>query len=177
MRVTLHQAVVSVTVPPRLLPWLNVAENVGFGLRGQSRAERDAKVGAIHARVGLAGQRGKLPRDLSGGQQQRVALARALVVKPAVLLLDEPFSALDALTREALQDHLLELWADDGPTIVMVTHDIEEAAVLADRIVVFEPHPGRIADVIVNDMERPRDPRGGRVCRPTPPAPIRPGSP
>ncbi len=117
----------------RLLPWLSVAENVGFGLRGLGRAERDAKVGAILSRVGLAGQRGKLPRDLSGGQQQRVALARALVVKPAVLLLDEPFSALDALTREALQDHLLELWADDGPTIVMVTHEIDEAAALADR--------------------------------------------
>ena len=162
---------------PRLLPWLSVAENVGFGLRGQSHAERDAKVGAIRARVGLAGQRGKLPRDLSGGQQQRVALARALVVKPAVLLLDEPFSALDALTREALQHHLLELWADDGPTIVMVTHDIEEAAVLADRIVVLEPHPRPDCGRHRQRRGKAPRPRGGRVCRPTPPAPIRPGSP
>ena len=141
---------------PRLLPWLTVAENVGFGLRRLSAAERDTKVGAILARVGLAAQRGKLPRDLSGGQQQRVALARALVVKPDVLLLDEPFSALDALTRQGLQDHLLELWADDAPTIVIVTHDIEEAAALADRIVVLEPHPGRIAEIVVNDALRPR---------------------
>ena len=151
-----HAEIGLVFQEPRLLPWLSVAENVGFGLRGLGRPERDAKVGAILGRVGLSAQRGKLPRDLSGGQQQRVALARALVVKPQVLLLDEPFSALDALTREALQDHLLELWADHGPTILMVTHDIEEAAALADRIVVLEPHPGRIADVVINDAERPR---------------------
>ena len=140
----------------RLLPWLTVAENVGFGLRGVSRALREARVDAILERVGLAAQRGKLPRDLSGGQQQRVALARALVVEPEVLLLDEPFSALDALTRESLQDHLLQLWAEDAPTIVMVTHDIEEAAVLADRIVVLDAHPGRIAEIVVNAAERPR---------------------
>lgn len=141
---------------PRLLPWLTVAENVGFGLRAPTRGEQAAKVGAILSRVGLAAQKDKLPRDLSGGQQQRIALARALIVKPAVLLLDEPFSALDALTREALQDHLLELWADDAPTIVMVTHDIEEAVVLADRIVVLAPHPGRIAEIVVNPAPRPR---------------------
>ena len=151
-----HPAIGMAFQEARLLPWLTVAENIGFGLKGLSRSEREAKVGAILERVGLTAQRRKLPRELSGGQQQRVALARALVVKPEVLLLDEPFSALDALTREALQDHLLGLWAEDAPTIVMVTHDIEEAVVLADRIVVLEPHPGRIAEIVINPATRPR---------------------
>jgi sulfonate transport system ATP-binding protein len=97
------------------------------------------------------------PRELSGGQAQRVAIARALVPRPQVLLLDEPFSALDAFTRADLQDHLLDLWADLKPTLVMVTHDVDEAIVLADRIMVMRPRPGRISDEIDVDLPRPRD--------------------
>ena len=137
---------------PRLMPWLTAAQNVAFGLC----SEQDGAVDAILARVGLASQGRKLPKDLSGGQQQRVALARALVTKPKILLLDEPFSALDAMTREDLQDHLVDLWAFDRPTIVLVTHDIEEAAVLADRIVVLTSHPGRLKAVVMNPLARPR---------------------
>jgi sulfonate transport system ATP-binding protein len=97
------------------------------------------------------------PRELSGGQAQRVAIARALVPRPEVLLLDEPFSALDAFTRADLQDHLLDLWADFKPTLVMVTHDVEEAVVLADRITVMRAHPGRLFEEIASDLPRPRD--------------------
>ncbi|HYY36752.1 MAG TPA: ATP-binding cassette domain-containing protein, partial [Xanthobacteraceae bacterium] len=97
------------------------------------------------------------PRELSGGQAQRVAIARALVPRPEVLLLDEPFSALDAFTRADLQDHLLDLWADLKPTLVMVTHDVDEAIVLADRIMVMRAHPGRVYEEIECDLPRPRD--------------------
>ena len=97
------------------------------------------------------------PRELSGGQAQRVAIARALVPRPEVLLLDEPFSALDAFTRTDLQDHLLDLWADAKPTLIVVTHDVDEAIVLADRIMVMRPRPGHIFDEIGVDLPRPRD--------------------
>ena len=97
------------------------------------------------------------PRELSGGQAQRVAIARALVAEPEVLLLDEPFSALDAFTRADLQDHLLALWAEQKPTLVVVTHDVEEAVVLADRIIVMRPHPGRLHEEIKASLPRPRD--------------------
>jgi len=142
---------------PRLLPWLTVAGNVGFGLEHRPRREREERVAAQLARVGLSDKANVWPRELSGGQAQRVALARALVTRPAVLLLDEPFSALDAFTRADLQDHLLDLWADGKPTLVVVTHDVDEAIVLADRIVVMRPHPGRIEDEIAVDLPRPRD--------------------
>ena len=108
-------------------------------------------------RVGLTDKARVWPRELSGGQAQRVAIARALVPRPQVLLLDEPFSALDAFTRADLQDHLLALWADLKPTLVMVTHDVEEAIVLADRIMVMRPHPGRVFEEIDCDLPRPRD--------------------
>jgi sulfonate transport system ATP-binding protein len=108
-------------------------------------------------RVGLTDKSAVWPRELSGGQAQRVAIARALVPRPEVLLLDEPFSALDAFTRVDLQDHLLALWADVRPTLIHVTHDVDEAIVLADRVVVMRPRPGRIADEIAIELSRPRD--------------------
>ena len=142
---------------PRLLPWLRVADNVGFGLAEQSKRERVQRVAAALKRVGLADKANVWPRELSGGQAQRVAIARALVPRPEVLLLDEPFSALDAFTRTDLQDHLLDLWADAKPTLLLVTHDVDEAIVLADRIMVMRPRPGRIFDEIAVDLPRPRD--------------------
>ncbi|HET9902679.1 MAG TPA: ABC transporter ATP-binding protein [Xanthobacteraceae bacterium] len=142
---------------PRLLPWLTVAGNVGFGLADRPKGERAERVGEALARVGLSEKAGVWPRELSGGQAQRVAIARALVPRPEVLLLDEPFSALDAFTRADLQDHLLTLWADLKPTLVIVTHDVEEAIVLADRIIVMRPRPGRIYEEIEADLPRPRD--------------------
>jgi sulfonate transport system ATP-binding protein len=142
---------------PRLLPWLKVADNVGFGLNDRPRAERAERVSAALRRVGLADKASVWPRELSGGQAQRAAIARALVPRPEVLLLDEPFSALDAFTRTDLQDHLLDLWADAKPTLILVTHDVDEAIVLADRIMVMCPRPGRIFDEIQVDLTRPRD--------------------
>jgi sulfonate transport system ATP-binding protein len=142
---------------PRLLPWLSVADNIGFGLSDLPAGERREKVARALARVGLADKAKAWPRELSGGQAQRVAIARALVARPQVLLLDEPFSALDAFTRADLQDGLLALWADQKPTLVMVTHDVEEAIVLADRIMVMRPRPGRVQEEIECDLPRPRD--------------------
>ncbi|MGU3359483.1 ABC transporter ATP-binding protein [Methylobacterium sp. M6A4_1b] len=142
---------------PRLLPWLTIAGNVGFGLADRPAAERRTRVARALARVGLADHAGRWPRELSGGQQQRVAIARAFVADPRVLLLDEPFSALDAVTREDLHRHLLALWAETRPTIVLVTHDVAEAASLADRVVVMRPHPGRIHRTVAVDAPRSGD--------------------
>ncbi|PWR19118.1 ABC transporter ATP-binding protein [Zavarzinia compransoris] len=152
-----HEAVGVVFQEPRLFPWARVADNVGFGLRHLPKAERARLVEAELARVGLAGAGHRWPRELSGGMAQRVSLARSLIANPRVLLLDEPFSALDALTRAGLQDHLATLWSYHRPTLILVTHDIEETLVLADRVVVLRPRPGRIDTVIDIDLARPRD--------------------
>lgn len=152
-----HEKIGIIFQEPRLLPWLNVADNVGFGINHLPKAERDARVRAAVARVGLSDRARVWPRELSGGQAQRVAIARALVAQPQVLLLDEPFSALDAFTRADLQDHVLDLWADRRPTLILVTHDVDEAVVLADRVVVMRPRPGRISEEITLDLPRPRD--------------------
>jgi sulfonate transport system ATP-binding protein len=142
---------------PRLLPWLSVADNIGFGLSDAPSEVRREKVARALARVGLTDKANAWPRELSGGQAQRVAIARALVPQPEVLLLDEPFSALDAFTRRDLQDHLLDLWADTRPTLVLVTHDVDEAVVLADRVLVMRPRPGRLFEEIKINLARPRD--------------------
>ncbi len=152
-----HEKIGIVFQEPRLLPWLTVADNVGFGLADRPKAERVERVARQLDRVGLTDKATVWPRELSGGQAQRVAIARALVMRPEVLLLDEPFSALDAFTRIDLQDHLLDLWADTRPTLVVVTHDVEEAIVLADRVVVMRPQPGRVFAAIAIDLPRPRD--------------------
>ena len=152
-----HPAVGIVFQEPRLLPWLTVAQNIGFGLEHLPASERRDLVEEALLKVGLAGYGPRWPRELSGGQAQRVSIVRALVTKPKVLLMDEPFSALDALTRATLQDHLLALWEASQPTLLLVTHDVEEAAALADRAVVMQPRPGRIFADIPVPLPRPRD--------------------
>jgi sulfonate transport system ATP-binding protein len=142
---------------PRLMPWLTVAQNVGFGLEGTvSRAAADQQITRILGEVGLSDAADALPRELSGGMAQRVAIARALVTNPEVLLLDEPFSALDAFIRLGLQDHLMRIWSLHGPTMIFVTHDIEEALALGDRVIVMRGPPGRIHRDFRLDMARPR---------------------
>lgn len=152
-----HEKIGIIFQEPRLLPWLSVADNVAFGLSDVPRAQRHERAASALARVGLLDKAAAWPRELSGGQAQRVAIARALVPRPEVLLLDEPFSALDAFTRADLQDHLLDLWADTRPTLVLVTHDVDEAVVLADRVLVMKPRPGRLFEEIRVDLTRPRD--------------------
>jgi len=136
---------------PRLFPWLSVARNVGF-VAGQVFDE--ARVSALLARVGLAGFEERLPRQLSGGEAQRVAIARALYTQPCLLLLDEPFSALDPITRTKLQDLVLELAEEQGSSMLMVTHDVEDAALMADRVLLMAPSPGRI--MLERRIEQPR---------------------
>ena len=144
---------------PRLFPWLSVHDNVGFGIAHIGTQEREERIAHALAKVGLAGFGSRWPKELSGGQAQRVAIARALVTGPEVLLLDEPFSALDAFTRADLQQHLLALWEESRPTMILVTHDIEEALIFADRVIVMQPNPGRILEEFRVDMPRLRDPQ------------------
>jgi sulfonate transport system ATP-binding protein len=144
---------------PRLLPWLSVADNIGFGIAHLPKAEREARIASVLLRIGLSGFEKRWPRELSGGQAQRVAIARALVTKPKVLLLDEPFSAPDAFTRASLHEHLLALWETERLSVLIVTHDVDEAVTLADRIVVMQPKPGRIFTEIAVELPRPRDKR------------------
>jgi sulfonate transport system ATP-binding protein len=152
-----HPTVSAVFQEPRLLPWLTTAANIAFGGRRLAKGERETRVDALLGRVGLGGYGRRWPRELSGGQQQRIAIARALIGRPGVLLLDEPFSALDPFTRASLHGLVLDLWRELGPAVLMVTHDIEEAVVLADRIVVMRPHPGRVQETLGVDLPRPRD--------------------
>jgi sulfonate transport system ATP-binding protein len=152
-----HEKIGLIFQEPRLLPWLRVADNVAFGLADRPKSERAKRVAVALDRVGLNDKANVWPRELSGGQAQRVAIARALITRPSVLLLDEPFSALDAFTRAELQDHLLDLWEEGRPILVLVTHDIEEALVLASRVVVMRAQPGRIAGILDVPLPRPRD--------------------
>jgi NitT/TauT family transport system ATP-binding protein len=144
---------------PRLLPWRSAADNITYPLElaGWARERRSARLTTLTALVGLdPAVTGARPAELSGGTGQRVALARALALEPAVLLLDEPFSALDALTRERFDLELLRLWERAATTIVLVTHSIPEAILIADRVVVLSPRPGRIVADIPVELERPR---------------------
>jgi NitT/TauT family transport system ATP-binding protein len=143
-----------------LFPWMTVADNVAFGLRikGLSRADGDARARSLLQGLGLAEFAGRFPRELSGGMQQRVAIARVLAIDPPILLMDEPFGALDALTRRTLQDELLRLWAELRKTVVFVTHSIEEALYLADRVVLMTSRPGAIKRDQRIDLARPREP-------------------
>ncbi|MCB2191910.1 MAG: ABC transporter ATP-binding protein [Deltaproteobacteria bacterium] len=141
-----------------LFPWLTVAENVGFGLRnGDGKAGRRRKVRNMLEMVGLEGYEHYLPRSISGGMKQRVALARVLVLGPAALLMDEPFAALDAQTRADMHELLIALQRRLEQTVVFVTHDLEEAIKLADRVLVMEKSPGRIHRDFAVDLPRPRD--------------------
>jgi NitT/TauT family transport system ATP-binding protein len=142
----------------RLLPWRRVLGNVELGLEGLglSHAEKRGKAEAALALVGLAEHAGKWPHQLSGGQRQRVGIARALAVQPDLLLVDEPFGALDAITRDLLQDELLRIWRETGATIVFVTHDLNEAVYLADRVIMLGGQPARIIRDIPVDLARPR---------------------
>jgi NitT/TauT family transport system ATP-binding protein len=142
-----------------LFPWMSVEDNVAFGLmtRGVPKRERAARVEAALRLVGLAKFRRHFPHQLSGGMRQRGAIARAFVTEPAVLLMDEPFAALDAQNRIILQEELVRLWEETGRTVVYVTHSIEEALFLGDRAVVMTAHPGRIKEVIGIPFPHPRD--------------------
>ena len=153
-----HRAVSAVFQEPRLMPWLSAGDNIGFGAPSLPHAERASRSAALLQRVGLEGLGDRLPKALSGGQQQRVAIARALVGRPGILLLDEPFSALDPFTRRSLHGLLLDLQGELRPTVVMVTHDVDEAVLLADRVIVMRPRPGRLAATVPVPLPRPRDP-------------------
>jgi NitT/TauT family transport system ATP-binding protein len=144
---------------PVLLPWRTVLENVMLPVQvfGLDRLAYGRRALDLLGLVGLRGFEGKYPHELSGGMRQRVSLARALVHDPALLLMDEPFGALDAMTREAMNLELQQIWGESGKTVAFITHSIPEAVFLADRVVVMSPRPGRIADVVPVDLGRPRD--------------------
>jgi NitT/TauT family transport system ATP-binding protein len=143
-----------------LFPWMTVEKNIAFGLeiKGTPAAQIADTVGTLLAKLGLTDFRTRFPKDLSGGMRQRVAIARILALDSPILLMDEPFGALDALTRRNLQDELLRIWAELGKTVIFVTHSIEEAIYLADRIVVMTYRPGTVKRDLLVDLPRLRDP-------------------
>lgn len=143
----------------RLLPWLTVEQNIALGLDTDPRSSAEKKR-TVNEHIGLVGLKGfekAFPRQLSGGMAQRAAIARALVTQPEILLLDEPLGALDSLTRSYLQQELLRIWRQEQVTVVMVTHDVEEAVFLSDKIVILAPRPGRIRRVVTVDLPHPRN--------------------
>lgn len=145
-----------------VFPWLTVEGNIGFGLHGLPRAERARRVAHYVELVGLRGFERAYPHELSGGMKQRVEVARALAVDPDVLYLDEPFGALDFMTRMTMREELLRIWQEERKTILFVTHDIEESLQLADRVVVMSARPAAIRAIVEVDVPRPRDLSGRR---------------
>ncbi|MBC3935181.1 ABC transporter ATP-binding protein [Undibacterium rugosum] len=143
-----------------LFPWMTVEQNIAFGLeiKGMSKGDITARVSKLLAMLGLSDFRQRFPKDLSGGMRQRVAIARVLALDSPIMLMDEPFGALDALTRRNLQDELLRIWAELKKTIIFVTHSIEEAIYLADRIIVMTYRPGTVKKDLLIEMPRLRDP-------------------
>jgi NitT/TauT family transport system ATP-binding protein len=143
---------------PVLLPWRNVLQNVmlPIDIQRRDRVEYERRARDYIRLVGLEGFEGKYPNELSGGMQQRVGISRALVHEPALLLMDEPFGALDAMTREAMNLELLRIWHESRKTVLLVTHSIPEAVFLADRVIVMTPRPGRISEIIDIELPRPR---------------------
>lgn len=141
-----------------LMPWADVLTNVAFGLdlRGVAKAEREGKARELVKLVGLEGFERRLPKELSGGMQQRVGLARALAVDPRILLMDEPFGSLDEQTRRLLQEQLLRIWERQRKTVLFITHSMEEAVKLGDRVILMTPRPGRIKEIIDVPLKRPR---------------------
>jgi NitT/TauT family transport system ATP-binding protein len=142
-----------------LLPWRTAAGNISLALEATDapRAQRETRIAELLDKIGLADHADKFPGQLSGGMQQRLQMARCLAQEPAVLLMDEPFGALDALTRQALQDEVLSIAAGSGTTVVFVTHDLEEAIYLGDRVIGLRPNPGRIGAEFDVSLPRPRD--------------------
>lgn len=141
----------------RLLPWLTVRDNIAFGLKDGLNAENGKSVQEHINLVGLTGFEEAYPHQLSGGMAQRVAIARALINRPKILLLDEPFGALDALIKIQMQQEVLRIWEAERTTMILVTHDIEEAVYLGDRIVVLSSRPGTVKTIVPVDLPRPRD--------------------
>ena len=140
-----------------VFPWLTVEGNIGFGLTRQSESERSERIKHYVQLVGLKGFENAYPRELSGGMKQRLEVARALAVNPDVLYLDEPFGALDSITRLQMRRELLRIWQAERKTILFVTHDIEESVQLADRVVVLSARPGRVRRIVNVDIPHPRD--------------------
>ena len=141
-----------------LMPWANVLTNIAFGLeiRGTPKAEYEDTARRLVRLVGLEGFERRLPKELSGGMQQRVGLARALAVNPRILLMDEPFGALDEQTRRLLQEQLLRIWEKERKTVIFITHSMEEAVFLGDRVMLMTPRPGRVKEIIDVPLKRPR---------------------
>lgn len=150
-----------------LFPWYTVEDNVRYGLLRKKvpEAEQRRLVDHYIGLVGLRGFESRYPRELSGGMRQRVSIARALAVNPSILLMDEPFGSLDIQTREYMQDELLKIWQCEPKTVIFVTHSIDEAIKLSDRVAIMAPRPGRVEEIKTVDFERPRDPTNPEVVR------------
>ncbi len=150
-----------------LFPWYTVSDNIRYGLKRKHvpEGEQNRLIEHYIGLVGLRGFEGRYPRELSGGMRQRVSIARALAVNPAILLMDEPFASLDIQTREYMQDELLKIWQHEPKTVIFVTHSIDEAIKLSDRIAIMAPRPGRVEEIKIVEFERPRDMTNPGVVR------------
>ncbi|ODT72194.1 MAG: ABC transporter ATP-binding protein [Pelagibacterium sp. SCN 63-23] len=151
-----HPEIAMIFQEANLLPWRNLARNIQLPFEIKRQEPDHARIDKLLKRVGLEGFENKYPRELSGGMQQRASIVRSLAVDPSVLLMDEPFGALDAFTRDEMNLLIQEIWMETGKTIIFITHSIAEAVFLADRIVVMSARPGRIANIVDVDLPRPR---------------------